>query len=104
MKCSHQVQKSSRAVLSRLGETLRRDEAVELLRTNASYRFAFINERSEVRINIPTPAAHVAWAGKERGWYVGRKDGFLGPVFTMTMLVIGGRELSAISIFLQYST
>jgi hypothetical protein len=73
--------KSSRAVLSRLGETLRRDEAVELPRTNASYGFAFINERSEVRINIPTPATHVAWAGKERGWYVGRKDGFLGPRF-----------------------
>jgi hypothetical protein len=79
MKCSHQVQKSSRAVLSRLGETLRRDEAVELLRTNASYRFAFINERSEVRINIPTPEAHVVWAGKERGWYVDAKAAYLDP-------------------------
>jgi hypothetical protein len=28
-----------------------------------------------------------------------RKGGLLGPVFTMTMLVIGGRESSAISIF-----
>jgi hypothetical protein len=61
--------KSSRAVLSRLGETLRRDEAVELPITNASYRFAFINERSEVRINIPTPAARlVRWTQRRLPW------------------------------------